>query len=289
MKNITYIHEHIKIDLSGVKKDDDCKLDCYNETVAELKKLKELGVSRIVEVTNIGMGRDVSYMQKVKNETGVDIIMSTGFYKEPFLPKYFYDKTENELAEILISDIKDGMDGTSFKASVIGEAGTSNKQITAPELKLLNACVLAHKQTSAPLSTHTTLGTMAIEQGDFFLSKNVDPERVYIGHTDLSKNVETIASLASKGFYCGFDTVGKNNYFPDEDRVVILKELEKRGLIHKIMLSMDITRKSHLKAFGGLSYSHLLETFVPMLRKGGILESSIERMLIENPKAYLGK
>ncbi len=289
MKNITYIHEHIKIDLSGVKKDDDCRLDCYNETVEELKKLKELGVSRIVEVTNIGMGRDVEYMQKVASETGVEIVMSTGFYKEPFLPEYFHEKTQSELAEILISDIKNGMDGTTLKASVIGEAGTSNNQITPPELELLNACVLAHKETGTPLSTHTTLGTMAGEQGEFFISKNVDPERVYIGHTDLSKNVETIANLASKGFYCGFDTVGKNNYFPDEDRVVILKELERRGLIHKIMLSMDITRKSHLKVFGGLSYSHLLETFVPMLRNGGLSESSIEKMLVENPKAYLGK
>ncbi len=289
MQNITYIHEHIKIDLSGVKGDADCRLDCFNETARELKKLKELGVSRMVEVTNIGMGRDVSYMQEIQKETGVEIVMSTGFYKEPFLPSFFYEKSQEQLAEILIADIENGMDGTDFKARVIGEAGTSNNQITQPELKLLNACVIAHKKTGAPLSTHTTLGTMASEQGEFFLSKNVDPERVYIGHTDLSKNIETISNLATKGFYCGFDTVGKNNYFPDEDRVVLLKELERRGLINKIMLSMDITRKSHLKEFGGLSYAHLLETFVPMLEKGGLKESSIEMMLVKNPINFLGE
>lgn len=289
MQNITYIHEHIKIDLSGVKGDIDCRLDCYSETVAELRELKSQGVSRIVEVTNRGMGRDVLYMQNVQKETGVEIVMSTGFYKEPFLPDYFYQKTENELSEMLIEDIKVGMDGTDFKASVIGEAGTSNGKITPPELKLLKACVLAHKKTGAPLSTHTTLGTMATEQGEFFLSQGVLPERVYIGHTDLSKDVEIIAGLASKGFYCGFDTVGKNNYFPDEDRVVILKELERRGLIDKIMLSMDITRKSHLGVFGGLSYSHLLKTFVPMLEKGGLKASSIEKMLVKNPQQFLQK
>lgn len=53
----TYMHEHMTIDLSGVKKDEDCHLDCYEETVKELKKLYHYGVRNIVEVSNIGMGR----------------------------------------------------------------------------------------------------------------------------------------------------------------------------------------------------------------------------------------
>ena len=38
----TYMHEHMTIDLSGVKKDEDCHLDCYEETVKELKKVISL-------------------------------------------------------------------------------------------------------------------------------------------------------------------------------------------------------------------------------------------------------
>ena len=37
MNGYTMMHEHITIDLSGVKKDTDCQLDCYAETVAEFK------------------------------------------------------------------------------------------------------------------------------------------------------------------------------------------------------------------------------------------------------------
>ena len=58
MNGYTMMHEHITIDLSGVKKDTDCQLDCYAETVAEFKKLYEYGVRRIVDVTADGMGRN---------------------------------------------------------------------------------------------------------------------------------------------------------------------------------------------------------------------------------------
>ena len=57
----TLMHEHVTIDLSGVKNDQDCHLDCYEETVKEFKQLYEYGVRNIVEVTNIGMGRDIAY------------------------------------------------------------------------------------------------------------------------------------------------------------------------------------------------------------------------------------
>ena len=62
------------------------------------------------------------------------------------------------------------------------------------------------------------------------------------------------------------------------------KELIKRGYGDKIVLSMDITRKSHFKKNGGLGYSHLLDTFVPMMEKAGISKADINKMLITNPE-----
>ena len=47
---------------------------------------------------------------------------------------------------------------------------------------------------------------------------------------------------------------------------------------------MDITRKSHFKKNGGLGYSHLLDTFVPMMEKAGISKADINKMLITNPE-----
>ena len=57
----TLMHEHVTIDLSGVKKDPDCRLDCFEETVEEFKELYRHGVRNVLEVTNIGMGRYFLY------------------------------------------------------------------------------------------------------------------------------------------------------------------------------------------------------------------------------------
>ena len=55
----TLMHEHVTINLSGVKKDEDCRLNCFEETVKECKSRFGYGVRHILEVTTSGMGRDV--------------------------------------------------------------------------------------------------------------------------------------------------------------------------------------------------------------------------------------
>ncbi len=107
----TLMHEHVTIDLSGVKKDEDCRLNCFEETVKEFKSLYGYGVRNILEVTNLGMGRDVGYIRRVSEETGINILVSTGFYKEPFLPDCVYGRSVEELASMMEQELTQGIDG----------------------------------------------------------------------------------------------------------------------------------------------------------------------------------
>lgn len=281
------MHEHLTIDLSATKKDPDCTLDCYEETVKELKDLKQLGVGNIVDVTNIGMGRNAEYADKIEKDTGIHIIHSTGFYKEPFFPELVYDKTVEELSELLENDIENGIDGSKVKAEMIGEIGTSRGTMEPAEQKVFEAAIRAAKKTGRPVYTHTTLGTFAKEQVQFLLERGMKPEKIVIGHIDLSKDYDYIKEILKSGVFVGFDTVGKNNYFPDKNRVEFLIELEKTGLLKQVVLSMDLTRKTHLKFKGGIGYTYLLDTFLPMLREAGMKEETINQMLIYNPKKIL--
>src|SRR5699024_5010269 len=86
----TYIHEHLNIDLSGAKQDPDANLDDIKGVTKEIEYLKSIGVDTIVEVTNIGMGRDISKLQNVWEKTEMNIVVSTGYYKEPFYPQEVY-------------------------------------------------------------------------------------------------------------------------------------------------------------------------------------------------------
>ncbi len=286
MIGYTLMHEHTTIDLSGVKGDTDCCLDCYEETAEEYRWLYEIGVRRIVDVTNDGMGRNPGYVSRIEKETGLQIVQSTGFYKEPFLPSWIEGKSVEELADFMIKEIEEGLENGT-KAGMIGEIGTSKNEMKASEKIVFDAAAIAAKRTGKPIYTHTTLGTWALEQAEYLKQAGLDASRVVIGHIDLSGDLGYIRKVLATGVNVGFDTVGKNAYFPDEMRVEFLKELEKDGLLGQVVLSLDLTRKSHLAYKGGIGYTYLFEVFLPMLRQAGIKEESIEKMLIKNPEKIL--
>ncbi|XXM71375.1 phosphotriesterase family protein [Lysinibacillus sphaericus] len=284
---ITYMHEHTTIDLSEIKCNEDCQLDVFSETVKEYKKLYDKGVRNIVDVTNFGMGRNIPFVQKAAQESGINIVHATGFYQEKFYPIQVFRETKEQLAERMLKEIREGIKGTDVKAEIIGEIGTSYNTWTDAERKVFEAVVLVHKETDKPITTHTTLGTLGLEQALFFKEQGVDLNRVIIGHVDLTGDFDTIFKIIKEGAYVEFDTIGKENYMPDQVRADILKKIQDMGYIDKVLLSMDITRKSHLEYQGGLGYSFLLDDFIPRLRRTGISEESIEKMLIKNPIAFM--
>ena len=283
----TYIHEHLNIDLSGPKKDLDANLDNIDSIVEEIEYLKSIGVDSIVEVTNIGMGRNISKLEEVWKKTKMNIVASTGYYKEPFYPVEVYDLDYSELAKIMISEINKEIKYTETKAHVIGEVGTSKDTITHAELKVLKAAAFTHRETGHPIFTHTSLGTMALGQLELFKKEKVDISKVLIGHLDLNCDKEYHLRIADCGCYLGFDTIGKTKYEKDENRIKYIKYLIERGHIDQIVLSQDMTRKSHLKKGGGIGYSYLMEKFIPKAISMGISKEEIEHIMIENPKRLL--
>ena len=101
------------------------------------------------------------------------------------------------------------------------------------------------------------------------------------------ETAEKCLELLEMGVNVGFDTVGKLNYCPDIFRVQALQKIAERGRLSQVVLSMDITRKSHLKAFGGIGYGYLFESFLPLLRENGFSEEQIAMLLIHNPRRIL--
>ena len=283
----TYIHEHLSIDLSGQKKDEDARYDAEQEIIEELILLKEKGISSLVEVTNRGMGRNPQVIQKIAQKSGLQVIASTGFYKEPFLPEYVYPMSEQELAALIVKDLTEGMDDTDVKAHVIGEIGTSHNTVTPMEEKIFKACALAHRQTGKPMSTHTTLGTMGLWQTEFLKKCGVDMRHLVIGHLDLSADQEYHLKIAEYGCYLAFDTIGKVSYQSEENRAACLKNLIDHGHLHQIVMSEDLTRKSHLAKRGGIGYAYLLDHFLPKLLEAGVTKEQIRVILQDNPRSFL--
>ena len=53
----------------------------------------------------------------------------------------------------------------------------------------------------------------------------IAPEKIIIGHMDLSRDIEKILQVLDMGVNVGFDTVGKLAYCPDTFRVEALHEI----------------------------------------------------------------
>jgi len=284
----TLIHEHLTIDLSRLKEDDDAKLDDVDSLIEDLKELKKSGIDTIVDVTNIGMGRDIERIKYISDISNMNVILSTGFYKEPFLPEIVYKSSVKELADIFIDEIINGIDGTNYKASVIGEIGTSKEEIKEVERKIFEAAAIAHNETGVPIITHTTLGLLGLEQIKIFKNMKVNLEKVVIGHVDLNIDMDYYLTLLDNGCYLAFDTIGKTNYQPDELRAISIKKLIDKGFINKILLSLDISRKSYLKNYGGFGHSYIVEKFIPLLKNNGLTEEDIKTILYRNPLDLIG-
>lgn len=285
---ITYVHEHIPIDRSEVIEDEDALLDSQQLVIQELKELYKKGVRNIVEATCRGIGRNIAYAQKVATETGINIVQATGWYQSAFLPIEVYQLSVTQLAEMMIKDITIGIKNTDIKAGVIGEIATTKNRWTEQEEKVFNAAVIASKETHTPIMTHTSIGTLGHEQVEFFQKKHANLSKIIIGHVDLTGNPNYVLEMLKTGINVEIDTIGKNNYMSDAKRVEIIKAAQDAGFTDQIVMSMDITRKSHLKANGGIGYAYLLDSFIPELKAGGVTEGFINKMLVENPQRIFG-
>jgi phosphotriesterase-related protein len=151
------------------------------------------------------------------------------------------------------------------------------------ERELLIGAAIAGAETGLPVTTHTTLGTLGFEQVQLLTKQGLPVDQIIIGHQDLNPNKEEVLSVLEAGAYIAFDTIGKNNYRPDGERVDFLLDFINRGYEKQILLSADLTRKSHWKKNGGPGYGLVLESFIPRLKEAGVSDSILQQLLIVNP------
>ncbi|MBO1910436.1 hypothetical protein J4G37_37330, partial [Microvirga sp. 3-52] len=247
-------HEHLSIDLSRIKNDPDTILDDEAGMASELAHFHRAGGRSMIELTNEGMGRDTERLKRLSEQSNIHIITCTGFYKDPFIPEFAQGWDRDQFAAHFIREIEHGIGDTGIFPGIIGEVGTSHNEIKPVENELIIGAGMAALKTGVTVTTHTTLGTMGIEQIDMLFKLGVPKEQIIIGHQDLNANKDEVLEVLQSGAYIGFDTIGKNNYRPDEERIAFLLDFIERGYHQQILLSADLTRKSHWRKHDGPGY-----------------------------------
>jgi phosphotriesterase-related protein len=285
---------------------DNLRLDDRIVAVSELNEFKRMGGKTIIDLTLPGIGRDPIALREISKETGLNIVCGTGWYVGASHPHYVREKNVEQLAQIMMRDLTEGIDGTDIKAGVIGEIGCSHP-LQSDEEKVLRAAARAQRETGAALTVHPGLYDFqnqrlvksAYEYLDIMLKEDVDLRKVYMSHMSISvcdaedwkPPLDYPKRLMDEyGITLGFDGFNHEYYaiFPsvfqsDRMMVVALVELCKQGYEKQIMLAQDVCMKIHLTKYGGNGYGHLLQNIVPELKFRGLTDKQIRCMFVENP------
>ncbi len=292
-------HEHLirigggEVTLEG----EDYRLASVDAAVEECERFVSEGGRTVVDMCPVSLGRDIVKLLEVNQRVpGLNLIVTTGFQAS-----HVYDRvvhwvmrySVNQIADLLIAEIEEGIDEHDYMGPIVKRSkakagcikvGTSYGLITPFEEKEIQAAAIASIQTGALINTHTSRGTMAVEQVERFISLGVKPERLMIGHVQKNPDPWYHKKIAAMGASFSYDGGYRVKYFPDSVRADLIKEMIKAGYQKQITLATDSGKKSYLKAYGaGTGIDYDLTVFVPRLREEGVSEDAIEDMLINNP------
>ncbi|MEM4846914.1 MAG: hypothetical protein QW794_04055 [Thermosphaera sp.] len=288
---ITDYHEHLYVEPPRWlhRQDPDFALDSVEKSAEELKSWKEAGGRTLLELTAVDFGRNIRKIRDIADRVPEVHVVATAGYNRPFyMGRWVYAVSEDDMVRDTVQDITVGIDGTGIKAGII-KAGSEYNNFNEAAQKLFRVAARAHAETGAPIITHTTGGTMALEQAGFLIERNVSAQQIALSHMDRHVDVGYHKSVAELGVYLGYDCFGKAKYGPDENLMALIRSMIDAGFGQNILIGNDLGRPSYWRAYGGgPGLDYVLTKFVPRLRSEGFSQEEINMLLIDNPRRFLG-
>lgn len=297
----------------GASNYDNNRFDDVDLAAQELMEFKKMGGKSLVELSCVGLGRDVVGLRSIAALTGMNIVAPCGHYKgqghHPSLAKRSID----DIAAEYTKELTEGIGNTGIRAGVIGEIGAGQLLYALPatqmdmrkekglgptEEKALRAAGRVNRDIGAPISVHIynfRPNRLAHEVLDVLKEEGTDLTKVVISHLDSRPDVDYIVSIADRGAYVEFDTFGIEFYIDglmsqwarDIERIALVQEMIKRGYTKQVLLSQDVCWKMLLVEYGGWGYAHISRNIEPRMRHAGISEEDIRIMRVENPARWL--
>lgn len=270
--------------------------ESVHDAIREIADFKSSGGGTIVEVTPIDQGRDPAGLRRVSAATGVHIVANTGFYIEAGHPAYVAEKSADELADVLVTDIEEGIGDSGVRAGFMGDVGTT-KTVTKDEEKCLRAVARAHLRTGVAMGIHVDPSDrQGMRVVDILTSEGVRPERMVMEHMDEQPVHDYQLEVAESGVYMEFDTWGSEFYYGppysvpeprDIERAASVKFLIDHGHLGQLLMAQDVWLRQLMKKYGGEGYDSFFRYGIPRLRMAGVTDEQIRVMLVDNPRRLL--
>src|SRR5262245_41049228 len=273
--------------------------EVFDIAVHEAQAAVDLGVKTIGEPTAMFLGRDVEFMRRVAEATGLQVVPCTGIYTYDYLPQFFMNRDPDQIAELFVHDIEQGIQGTDIRAAFIkcaADVPGVNENIE----KVHRAAARASVKTGAPIMAHSRpASNTGPRQVELFLEEGVEPGKIQIAHTGDSDDLDYIEGLLEKGVWIGLDRYGLDIFLPYDRRQATAKTLLERGYADRIFLSADSVATTDwfppnvidtLIAAGAANdwtIRIVHEKVLPELREWGLTEEQERTLMVENPVSWL--
>ena len=301
---VTLMHEHVFVLSPEIQQNWPTDWDEDAAVAGAVQRLNELaaaGVKTIVDLTVVGLGRNIRLVKRVAEQVELNIVVATGLYTYDSLPHFFdYRSAEMRpsgtdlLEDYFLGDIEDGISGTGVRPGVL-KCATDKQGLTPGVERVLRSVAKVHRKTGLLISTHTDAHTRrGLDQQRVFESEGVDLARVVIGHSGDSTDLDYLRTLMSAGSTLGMDRFGVDVYCPTEQRIETVAKLCEEGRAGQLVLSHDAS--CHIDWFDDAllragapkwNYLHISEDVLPRLRERGVSEHDIQTMLVDVPRRLL--
>ena len=224
--------------------------------------------------------------------------MGAGNYVQMSHPTELQELSVEQVAGQIIHDVEQGVGDTGIRSGIIGEIGCSWPWHES-EKKVLEAAVIAQRETGAPLLIHPGRNQRApidllnaVEKWGGNLSRTV------MGHIERTVYDRGVLNeLMNSGAYLNFDLFGhESSFYPlapdsyipaDHERIEMVEYMVSEGKQGSVLLAHDICTKHRLKTYGGHGFDHILTRVVPRMRARGMEEEIIRLILVDNPTRML--
>lgn len=279
---------------------DNLILDDEETAAREIACLRQCGCGLALDLTSIGLGRDLERLRRLSQRAGLRIAAGCGLFVEPSLPPKWREQSVDALAALLVKELESGVGESGIRPGVIGEIGAS-EVIHPVEGKSLRAAALACAHTGRPVFVHTyPWSRSGLEAAHILIAGGAPAEKICLCHVDVKLDFAYLQELLQLGVYLEFDNLGKEFSFDaqdgafaggpfatDRERARMLRKLAALGHAGRILLSNDLCLKASLHRYGGWGYDHLYKNFAPMLLAEGVPAAAVAQMLERNPRQFL--
>ena len=292
----TLIHEHIFLDLRNDLWLSDRMLNDQDLAYRELMLYKKAGGATVVDQTSGGLRGNRNRILPTKHplairemaqRTGLNIVLGSGWYREPYYEPYLWHVSTNQIAEEIVAEVTEGIEGTDVRAGLIGEIGAHANYILPVEERVLRAAARAQLKTNLSLSTHQSEGTVALEQLGILEEEGVDLRRVICSHVNTYPHHEYHAAIASRGAYVSMEGLGSRQPVDAEREMEMMLAMINNGFIEHLLLSHDVCVKPMYTCYGGGGYEFIPRTWLGAMKERGVSDEQIRLIMEENPRRAL--